>query len=415
MSNYPELVISYGDQEGNVDVLEFIHKFLSHNGEEQIAGVQSLFRAGYCYYFAHMLKKAFERGTVCWAAPLGHIVWCDDDGVPYDAEGVCTSEADYFIPESYLGNAVYDFKRVPGMAFCASQDDLNKIIQSYLHAHPELQKPSKSNLIDEFDRPLPESELLKNSVLKKGDKFQVFYHGTNDTDFETFSKEKIGVAHDRGWYGSGFYFCYTKGEAAYYGPYVREACLAISNPFYFTEELLSMEGQRTSIVGDMAVFAINLSEKFPSLAEKLSVSTVGHYDNDGNAADVKRIPLPEFSKLVLDVFHNPDFEIYECMDNNVLKYFYKMGEDYNAIRQEFRTWKEASEYRLDMAASYVMRRTFAHVCLHMPEYFMEQIAEEFTNELKDRNYDGILQSKHGDEAICFEPNQVIFCGKEQAQ
>lgn len=58
-------------------------------GDHEI--IWQTFTAGYCYYFAVMLKDAFQRGEICWCAPYGHICWVDDNGVPYDISGVCDS------------------------------------------------------------------------------------------------------------------------------------------------------------------------------------------------------------------------------------------------------------------------------------------------------------------------------------
>lgn len=414
MENKSEMILSAHGKPGNGHVLAFIRQFLLYKAE---SSVQEMFLNKYCYYFATILKEAFSRGAVCLAAPLTHIVWVDDDGVPYDANGVFSGKVKYLIPVSYMGDTLNAFKMTSEEDNNVSNDDIARIVEVYLEDHHELKPKEKSTLalVDEFDRPLPDNELLKNSVLQKNGKYQVFYHGTNDEDFERFDERFIGMANDLGWYGRGFYFCYTRSEARFYGRYVREACLAMANPFYFNEELMEMKGQHTSIVGDMAVFAVNLKQKFPSLAAKLSVSVVGSFDEEGKGVGVKRLLLSDYADIVMSVFQDPNFEVYECWDQNVRKYYYKMGEDYNAIRQEFRTMKEALEYRLDMAATYVMRRKYAHVGIHMPEYFMEQVSEEFTNELKDRGYDGVLQSEYGDEAICFDADQIVFCQKEEAQ
>ena len=79
--------------DANETVLEFIAEFSNRGSpdvrvEDSYEAIRSTFRAGYCYYFAHMLKLAFGRGCVCWAAPFSHIVWVDTDGMPYDIEGV---------------------------------------------------------------------------------------------------------------------------------------------------------------------------------------------------------------------------------------------------------------------------------------------------------------------------------------
>jgi hypothetical protein len=97
-------------------VIGFITQLMSHatGNEAEYEVLRSTFRAGYCWHFAHILKDAFGRGEVCWAAPFGHFVWVDEDGVPYDAEGVNQGEQDYHIPESYLGHYLSGFTHVPG-------------------------------------------------------------------------------------------------------------------------------------------------------------------------------------------------------------------------------------------------------------------------------------------------------------
>lgn len=118
----------------NKNVLQFITNFVEHTDTETIT---KQFGNGYCYHFAHMLKSVYRRGEVCWAAPFSHFVLLLDD-IPYDINGVYSGEAEYFIPERYLGNAVDDFKRVPGIAFNATQEDIDNIINTYLQ---DINKP----------------------------------------------------------------------------------------------------------------------------------------------------------------------------------------------------------------------------------------------------------------------------------
>ena len=118
----------------NKDVLTFIYEFGYSQGmsEESYEVLRSTFRAGYCYYFAHMLKLAFGRGECCIAAPFGHMVWVDDDDkIPYDVEGVYDGEAVYFIPEFYLGKDIEDFMHVPGKNGCNTAAENMEIIYNY--------------------------------------------------------------------------------------------------------------------------------------------------------------------------------------------------------------------------------------------------------------------------------------------
>ena len=128
---------------GDTEVLEFISQFYNKfTGDEDSLRMQ--FRAGYCWHFAHMLKATFDRGEVCWAAPFGHFVWCDTDGTPYDVEGLYCGEASCFVPESYMGNALLDFKHIPGKGFNASISDLESILNRYLF-------PKRASLVkDEY-------------------------------------------------------------------------------------------------------------------------------------------------------------------------------------------------------------------------------------------------------------------------
>ena len=97
-------------------VLQFIYDFRTMQKSEAAEdAIYTQFESGYCYYFAHMLKLAFKRGEVCWAAPYGHMVWVDDDGIPYDISGVDDSDTNDYIPEYMMESTVKDFRHVPGV------------------------------------------------------------------------------------------------------------------------------------------------------------------------------------------------------------------------------------------------------------------------------------------------------------
>lgn len=85
-----ELHVISGKEAADKQVLSFIDDF-----REDDKSIRQKFCAGYCYYFAVMLKDAFHRGEICWCAPLGHICWVDDNGVPYDIDGVCDSDCNF--------------------------------------------------------------------------------------------------------------------------------------------------------------------------------------------------------------------------------------------------------------------------------------------------------------------------------
>ena len=123
------------NQNADITVLQFIADFMyvGHDKNNMMRRADYLtetFRAGYCYYFAHILQKAFPNGSVCWAAPFGHLIFMYAH-IPYDIEGVYVGEAEYFIPEEYLGRTVEDFLHIRGVAHNATEQELTHIIEKY--------------------------------------------------------------------------------------------------------------------------------------------------------------------------------------------------------------------------------------------------------------------------------------------
>ena len=53
-------------------------------------------------------------------------------------------------------------------------------------------------------------------------------------NLKIFDKTKIGN-RDSGWFGKGFYFTLSKGEAEYYGKNILPVYLSIKNPFDFSK------------------------------------------------------------------------------------------------------------------------------------------------------------------------------------
>ena len=67
---------------------------------------------GYCFYFASMLKVAFNRGEIYIVAPFGHVVWRDTDDRYYDIDGEYIGAVDAMIPVTDPFCAIKDFKHL---------------------------------------------------------------------------------------------------------------------------------------------------------------------------------------------------------------------------------------------------------------------------------------------------------------
>ena len=114
----------------NEKILWFIANFVYHQGVNNADCIHEQFRSGYCLHFAIILKNMFKKGEICWCAPFGHIAYVED-GIPYDIEGICTSDCEYYIPISYIKEGIRDFVRVPGASFNADEEYIQNAIKRY--------------------------------------------------------------------------------------------------------------------------------------------------------------------------------------------------------------------------------------------------------------------------------------------
>ncbi len=108
--------------DSNKDVITFIANFL-YADEKNSEVVYNLFANGYCYYFATMLKAAFNRGTICWHRNHSHIIWLDDDNIAYDIGGVFYDyeDGDLLPVKKSLGAMIVDFKHTGEKWSCHSK------------------------------------------------------------------------------------------------------------------------------------------------------------------------------------------------------------------------------------------------------------------------------------------------------
>jgi len=298
-------------------------------------------------------------------------------------------------------------------------------------------------------------------IAKNGDLFEV-YHGTNN-DFTVFDKNYFGSANDMGWYGPGFYFAFTEGEARSYGSKVIKSYLNIKNPFFFTEEMQTFDGKDSGDVNyDFGSFMINMKDKFPEISKKETLRYTEYSKSTGDL-ETKEVTMNEVGKKIEDIYNSKDLKMITINDNGTDKYQYIFEndiEDYNVpneikqLIEETRIYNkndakfavENSKYykvsteelqkvydyynktnndfsrtyigypnsnkevmqnsRLSEATWYVVNDFYHNLDMHMPEYFMQYLGNDIQKELIKRGYDGVVQSKSGDEIVAFYPNQI---------
>lgn len=176
-------------------VLDFIYRFRTSQiksipDSERI--LKNQFLNGYCYYFAAMLKTAFKRGEICWAAPSNHIVWMDENGVPYDIGGVTVEKAEDWIPEYMLGNTLRDFLHIPGDLQETTDQDIKTVRETWaLVKSPAFSYHGKN--VTELSREEAES-YLRYPFAIQDDLLITWMHGQK----QEYLKRKFGLQDEKG-------------------------------------------------------------------------------------------------------------------------------------------------------------------------------------------------------------------------
>lgn len=259
---------------------------------------------------------------------------------------------------------------------------------------------------------------LKWGAMKNGyDGSYYFYHGTNSDNFNVFDKSYIGAANDSGFFGKGFYFAYSRGEASYYGRNVKKAYLRITKPFDFQQEMYMLDGKRSPGRADIA-FIVNFTNKFPELAEKHSVSYV-----EKGSDNVKTMPYAEFSELFIKYYNSVDFKVekLENTDNEFAVLADKYTQTYEGVdgkKHKFTDYKfnqrvygqDAANDKVMLTMKYIEKVVFDYVDTGtsniggVASVIME--SPELSSKLRKLGYDGVIQSKDGDEAVVFDSEQI---------
>lgn len=257
-----------------------------------------------------------------------------------------------------------------------------------------------------------QQEFFRGSQIRdRQGRLREVYHGTNSGEFTVFDWSETQRT-DGGWFGRGFYFTFYQGEARMYGQRVLSAYLNIKNPFVFDEQMFTIEGMKPETTeGSSVAFIINFAEKLPELAEGRTLEVVTGWDDEGYGI-VKNIPWSELRAEIEPILNNPTFTIQEVQDayrGNYYQWFLKTGKgkyDYSQSRAYYETKEMAEKYRFDAAVDFLFNSIYHYADLHMAHYYIEDIGTEFTEALKKRGYDGVLQTRDGDEVVAFYPEQI---------
>ena len=223
----------------------------------------------------------------------------------------------------------------------------------------------------------------------------VVYHGTTNKKFSIFDKEKIGQ-RDSGFYGKGFYFANTKGEAGVYGKKIYSVFLNIKNPLNLED---SLDGSYFGLQNNLFYKgAIKLREL--GLLDRQELELLNKYEK----------AIKDF----MDKVEVKEINTVDKNDNNIKVWYAQLkGDDdyelsydvknYVGLQENLNTKENAinnlwnSKDRYNNYSDLIKDFSFS-------DYIRtNRLSEKLSDIAKEKKYDGIFA---GDEYIAFEPNQI---------
>ena len=224
----------------------------------------------------------------------------------------------------------------------------------------------------------------------------VCFHGSHEK-FDTFEMKYHW--NDEGYFGKGYYFTFnenTEGaeaEARYYGPNIYKCYLNVRNPFDFSQLYMTEDGEK----GDVVFALYNLYRMFPEMSSKVEV-----------AHDGKEISLKQYAELFEDIESRMYLD--QMVDG---KYVWRLKLDHepkDEFEEDVYSWmrydteNEAKKRKTDELRMFLTYNE--NVYLYQFPYYITQDSALFSELVRKKGYDGVVQSKYGDEVLVFESEQI---------
>lgn len=235
-----------------------------------------------------------------------------------------------------------------------------------------------------------------SKMVDKEGKPLVCFHGSHEK-FDTFEMKYHW--NDEGYFGKGYYFTFNdnvegaEAEARYYGPNIYKCYLNVRNPFDFSQLYMTEDGERH----DVALALYNLYKMFPEMASKVEVT------HDG-----KEISLKQYAELFEDIKSRMYLD--QMVDG---KYVWRLKLDHepqNEFEEDTYGWTqydtedEAIKRKMDELQMFLIHKE--NIYLYQFPYYITQDSALFSELVRKKGYDGVIQSKYGDEVLVFESEQI---------
>lgn len=273
-----------------------------------------------------------------------------------------------------------------------------------------------------------------SKILNENGEPLVCFHGTNN-EFFSFDYKYTGYAHDRGFYGFGFYFTFQKnikdfkysiGEASYYGNRIIPCFIKAKNPFNFSI-LSEYKGNGINYIGiESIVFLSNIAKMFPELSDVITVEKTV-WNKDKREGEIFNVPISVLPPLIEK--YSKQLKTYITENNRgerniksgyvkteLIEYDYTAtgGEkgsyiDFDSLGQWEFSIKDGIQYPNDEVIEIgliceAIKKYDGIDAKYYPEGYMTRYPQ--ITEVIKRKHDCIMQGETGDELVVFEPTQI---------
>lgn len=367
------------------------------------------------------LSDLQENGLPDWTDGGDIADFIEENGLDYD--GIILDEGGDLVDGKPVSRGLSYVVRNPEQIKSATDnigtfDGTNPDIR-YSRRNSEYMSAVESGDVETQKRLVAEAaeEAMSESAIRKSNgELRQVYHGTYSDGFTVFDKSLIGTARagDVGFFGKGFYFAYSEGEARMYGKNIIKAYLDIRKPFNFEKELNTFKGERSyDYIGGRAVFAVNFADKFPELADKHFVTVW-----DRETGDTKELSLKEFSEIFKNIYENKDFKVEKIKTAYGEEWLISadpVAESYTDSDGNVHQWTDSkfqqrcldevtANNKITQVVCYLQNRLYDGIKLPSSVDIVQET--DITEALKKRKYDGAIQSEEGDEVVAFYENQI---------
>ena len=259
--------------------------------------------------------------------------------------------------------------------------------------------------VNTFDKKFSPAPEVSKYALNEDGTPKVFYHGTNQGEFYEFLWNKTQRA-DGGFFGRGHYFTASRSMANLYGKRIVEAYLSFKNPFIWSEQIDTRDGNRGSnIIASNLIKRINMARAFPSLFANKKINAGVYNNNTGEYVDTS----VEWSELEAKIEEASNTLHLQKFADGTYQWFAPGRFWDESVGDRYSSVEEAESDKFS-AASIAFSNKYQGVAQSMSfddqSTYTQQYGDDITKLLISMKYDASMQNPEGDEVVIFESSKI---------